>query len=367
MKLFVDKQWVATSFDGNSRVNMCGRSVCPPEIKIMGTLYWLGEGCSFRTIHNVSGRVLSRVAFASFAKKFCRLIASELGPLHIRVPASTDDLRTLSAAYAKVGFPGACGSTDGVQIAWEGCPFAMRQTFSGKEKHPTVGFNVTVDPSLRILHVSGMFAGRFNDKTKIHYDVYVQKLRNDEYKGFSYSLRDQRGVSHQENAPYLICDNGYHRWLQLMCPSKTTSNAALALWSRQLESVRKDVERCFGVMKKRFRVLKLPILLRDVTEINDVFKTCAVLHNVLLTHDSQGNSFADQGYFRRGVQQGLPITQRRRILVNRTIRFLEAEHDFSYVGREAIVDVEVDRDFDIQRNNLAIHLFYMFQADALQL
>ncbi len=43
VQLFVDKQWVVSNAGGISRVNVCGRSVCPPEIKILDTLYWLGE------------------------------------------------------------------------------------------------------------------------------------------------------------------------------------------------------------------------------------------------------------------------------------------------------------------------------------
>ena len=56
-----------------------------------------------------------------------------------------------------------------------------------------MGFNVTVDCNMRILHVCSMFAGRFNDKTKILYDEYVQQLRNGTYDGFSYHTLDMRG------------------------------------------------------------------------------------------------------------------------------------------------------------------------------
>ena len=46
---------------------------------------------------------------------------------------------------------------------------------------------------LCVLHVCSMFAGRFNDKTKILYDDYVKKLRTDYYAGFDYNLTDERG------------------------------------------------------------------------------------------------------------------------------------------------------------------------------
>ena len=166
VRLFVNNKWVITQKECDKR-RVKGQRVCPPEIKILGTLYWLGEGCSFRTIYNLSGRVLSSESFNNFAKKFCRMVTSHLGPRYIRIPQNVDELRRVSKAFEERGFPGACGSTDGVQIAWEGCPYTYRSSFTGKEKYPTLGFNVTVGHDMRILHVCSMFAGRFNDKTKV--------------------------------------------------------------------------------------------------------------------------------------------------------------------------------------------------------
>ena len=98
----------------------------------------MGEGCSFRSIYNLSGRVLTAQTFADFAKKFCRRVTDHLAPKYIRMPGSVQELRRISKVYKERGFPGACGSTDGVQIAWEGCPHAYRNSFTGKEKYPTL-------------------------------------------------------------------------------------------------------------------------------------------------------------------------------------------------------------------------------------
>ena len=74
------------------------------------------------------------------------------------------------------------------------CPHACRASFTGKEGYPTLGFNVTVDHDMRVLHVCSMFAGRFNDETKVLYDTYVKRLREGFYDGFSFNLRDSEGV-----------------------------------------------------------------------------------------------------------------------------------------------------------------------------
>ena len=44
------------------------------------------------------------------------------------------------------------------------------------------------------------------------------------------------------------------------------------------ESVRKIIERVFGILKKRFRILWLPTLVKDTSEVEDMVKVCCVLH-----------------------------------------------------------------------------------------
>ncbi len=52
-----------------------------------------------------------------------------------------------------------------------------------------------------------------------------------------------------------------------------------------VESVRKDVECCFGSIKQRFRILKNPIEYHTKDSIDNVFFTCCILHNMLLQFD----------------------------------------------------------------------------------
>ena len=56
-------------------------------------------------------------------------------------------------------------------------------------------------------------------------------------------------------------------------------------WSENVESVRKDVECIFGILKKRFLILKHPIRLAKEQQIERLFVTCCVLHNLLLEYD----------------------------------------------------------------------------------
>ena len=52
-----------------------------------------------------------------------------------------------------------------------------------------------------------------------------------------------------------------------------------------MESMRKDVECVFRGLKKRFLLLKHPIWLHELEQIQNAFVTCCVLHNLLLDYD----------------------------------------------------------------------------------
>ena len=62
--------------------------------------------------------------------------------------------------------------------------------------------------------------------------------------------------------------------------------SAESKWSKNLESVRKDVECTFGILKKRFLFLKNPIQHHFPEKIENAFVTCCALHNWL--HDWDG-------------------------------------------------------------------------------
>jgi hypothetical protein len=85
---------------------------------------------------------------------------------------------------------------------------------------------------------------------------------------------------------YLICDGGYHAWPCLMFPSKHgMPNSPEMRWSKNVESVRKDIEGVFGILKIRFRFLKNFNNLCEQSSIDDAFTTCCILHNMMLQKD----------------------------------------------------------------------------------
>jgi Plant transposon protein len=87
----------------------------------------------------------------------------------------------------------------------------------------------------------------------IKFDGFVTAIHHGElYSEVPYTLVGGDGTVRTEKGLYLIVDGDYHKWKCLQCPMKPTSLLKDALWSKWVESVRKDVECVFGISKGRF-------------------------------------------------------------------------------------------------------------------
>jgi hypothetical protein len=73
--------------------------------------------------------------------------------------------------------------------------------------------------------------------------------------------------------------------MSLQCPDHHATEHDEVMFAEWLESMRKDIECTFGILKGRFRILKNAIRLKYEDDIEALFRTCAVLHNILLQFD----------------------------------------------------------------------------------
>lgn len=227
-----------------------------------------------------------------------------------------------------------------------------------QREKPTVDFNCTVDHNCKFIHVGELFAGRFNDKTKVRFDKYVEKLRSGEFKDITFNYVDHTGAVHRETGPYVLCDNGYHKWKQTLAPCKTTAVPELTLWSKKVESTRKDVERTFGMTQRRFRILHYPFTLRDVCDIRYVVVTCFTFHNMLFDCDAQFDEHSDNdamGFIQTNKANRIIFGQQRLVQATRATRVNEMAADPQLECSE-----EYDDEYCLRRENMANHMYYQY-------
>ena len=97
-------------------------------------------------------------------------------------------------------------------------------------------------------------------------------------------------ISIKYNGCYVIVNNGYMSRSTTVPPMKKSILRSEIRFSEWLQSLRKDVECTFGIMKKIWMILKHRIRLHGISNCDRIWLTCCALHNMLLDIDD----FCDQ-------------------------------------------------------------------------
>lgn len=259
------------------------QSAIPLEIKAMIGLRILGRGSVLDDIEEFC-RVRKSTVHAIF-HQFINGVARTMFAAYV-TPPSGDRLKRVLNTYARLGFPGAVGSVDCTHVYWDKCPVAMVNLCKGKEKTPSLSFEMVVDHERRIHSCTTGFVGTTSDKVVVVNDPYCRQIAEGLYKDVEYSLYNEDGTFTTYKGAYLICDGGYTRLWMFQRPSHNACEERSIYWSEFIESVQKDVECTFGILKSRFMFLKMACRYHTDDTITAAVRTACVLHNMLLSWDS---------------------------------------------------------------------------------
>ncbi|KAL9182044.1 hypothetical protein ACHAXT_012387 [Thalassiosira profunda] len=277
--LFLREGWIAPT----KHCKEGDRLKLKAELLIMGALNVLGNHTPFRQLK--ANTQICRSDHQNFFHLFLDKMYARREE-YIFYPRTPDELRAVMKRYADspVHLPGNGGSIDVVHLKWSNCPAGDMNRCVGKEGYPTLAFEVISGYDREIMGVSSVQFGTRNDKHIVRLDETVDKICNGWYNTVEWEYYDVQGRVHTDVGVYLICDGGYLRWPTLICPYKGEPvTSTKGHFSSHLESIRKDVECVFGILKKRWKILEYGIRFRDIEVVEKVFVVCCMLHNMMLT------------------------------------------------------------------------------------
>lgn len=282
-------------------VDCCGRQAAPLSLRVYACLRYLGSGASFQIISDMSG--ISEPSCRQYFKFFVRNFCEKCYSLYVPMPQCREDVRLHEMQYDLLGFPGCFGSVDCVHIRWDMAAAKLTHSYAGKEHFKTLAYEVVVDHKRQILSTTHGFRGALNDKTIIRYDGFIREIRtNALFTSYSFVVHDTVDAPLElRTGAYLICDGGYHEWKCLITSLPVTTDPLRQMWSNRLESIRKDVECTFGILKKRFLFLKNAITLQKKSTIDWSFYCCCIIHNMMLPF-----SVEEIHQWQREMQEELP-------------------------------------------------------------
>ena len=176
-----------------------------------------------------------------FFKNFCSYFAHENVAKYCNPPSTSEEISSSTDIHRRLGLPGCIGSTDCVYIRSERCHASERSNHKGKEGSATLSYEVTVNHRKKIIADTIGHPGCRNDKTVVKFDGFVTLIHDrGPYSDVEFDIKKYDGTITKGKGLYLIVDGGYQKWRCLQCPLKHTSIPKGALWSKCVESVRKE-------------------------------------------------------------------------------------------------------------------------------
>jgi hypothetical protein len=218
--------------------------------------------------------------------------------MYVAYPKNAEEAKYHVGEMEQAGFHGCIASTDATHVSMNRCPISRANEHMGKKEGlPARTFNISVNHRRRILHTTRGHPARWNDKTLAIFDEFIMKVKNgiilSDYQFNLYETDEEDNIIEKSyNGCWILCDNGYQNWPVLMAPMKDANLFTDIRWSKWVESVRKDVECTFGIMKGRFRILKIGIRLQSIAAVDKLWCTCCALHNMLLEDDGLSEPWA---------------------------------------------------------------------------
>jgi len=276
-----------STVDPRTDFDAAGKPKIDTRLLVMGALRALGQALPFDTIEELTD--VASPTLNAFFKTFCSWMSGRPFKREVHLPRNAEQLLHVSEFYRILGLPGCARSADCVHIPWDKCPAGLLTNCKGKEGYPTLAFQIITSHTRKILAASKAFYGTWNDKSITTNDENMVNFRDDPlFAKQRWEYMKEDGTVGIQEGVYLIVDGGYQRWKHLICPFKLQPEGSEELfWSDLVESMRKDVECTFGILKKRFTFLKHSVQLHDMDSISEAFRAACVLHNILLDWDGK--------------------------------------------------------------------------------
>jgi hypothetical protein len=209
----------------------------------------IGRGWTFDDLGEATG--VSLEVHRSFLKEFVKACRSHLYPEWVKRPETPEEISDCMAEFSEAGLDGCIGSADVTHIVLEKCHSRLKNQNTGaKSSLTTRAYQIVVNHRRQILASTVGYPGRWNDKTIVRFDGFVTDIQRGIYlPDNKFSLFNADGEEVEYKGAWILVDGGYLNWSCLICPFKESISLKEQRWSRWVESMRKDVECTFGILK----------------------------------------------------------------------------------------------------------------------
>ena len=275
--------------------DVSGRFGIAPVAKVLMALKIVAYGCSPSAFLDYFQ--MSESTARQCYLKFCRIVSSddELQSVYGRKMTRSDATRLSALHEAVHGIAGMIGSLDCMHVGWKNCPVAWQGSNTRKAGKPTIVLEAMTDHNLWFWHHSFGWPGSLNDINIWNRSCLLKAFVDGSFArdvDFEFRIGDDRTF----HRLWVMVDGIYPELSRFVKTLQEPVGHKASRYAKWQESARKDVERAFGVLQRKFQVLVKRIELWYLGDIANVVNCCICLHNMMVadrmaTGDEESEDF----------------------------------------------------------------------------
>ncbi|XP_058772023.1 uncharacterized protein LOC131645841 [Vicia villosa] len=208
------------------------------------------EGISPLAKCTTAMRMLAYGVAADAVDEYIKIVGTTALELYLRAPTQ-DDLQRILHVSEMRGFPGMIGSIDCMHWEWKNCPKAWEGQFTRGDKGTTT--------------------------------VILEAVGKAPSVNFFVNQRPY-------NMAYYLADGIYPSYPTFVKSIRLPQSEPDKLFAKFQEGCRKDIERAFGVLQARFKIIREPARLWDIADLGIIMRSCIILHNMIVEDERDSYS-----------------------------------------------------------------------------
>ena len=185
-------------------------------------------------------------------KRFCIAIRAEFEEYYLRQLTHVDFQKQL-AINSDQGFLGMFASVDCMYYEWKNCLVAWQGDFGDSKGKKSIILEAIADKGLHISHAFFGLPGLNNNINVLDHFPLIQNMLTSQASDMHFVVN---GCEYDRY--HLLTYGIYPCWACFVQTIHLPPDEKRAHFSSRHEAVRKDVERCFGVLQARFAIIKNP-------------------------------------------------------------------------------------------------------------
>ncbi|XP_061400280.1 putative nuclease HARBI1 [Musca vetustissima] len=260
----MEEKWVAG----------CRTTQIRPDLKLGTFLRFLATG-SYQ--QNLGNEALTSTAKSTVSRTIAecqQIFEDHICGQWIKKPTLTEERNTMEAFYERTMFPGIVGCVDGTHIRIKSPGDELKALYYIRKGYYSINAMVICDHKMRITFVDARHPGS-------NHDAFVWE-RSDPDKCM------QREFDNGKRNFWILGDGGYKLKPFLMTPYRSPRDVAEKKFNKRHASAHNVIERCFGVLKNRFRcIIGSRGLHYDAAKVVQIINACCALHNMCIHYRSE--------------------------------------------------------------------------------